>query len=134
MELRAGRIREERAGEGSARGAKCAPRGPLFLCDSRWLGTDKEIVDLKRTCQPACWLVLVILTLRRPRQKDYYEFEAILGYIVMSKLVWVLHTKTLQDENKLTNKQKQQPLRRLLLKECRAPAIASIWKVSRKRE
>lgn len=45
MELRAGLGREERAGEGSARGAKCAPRGPLFLCDSRWLGTDKEIVD-----------------------------------------------------------------------------------------
>lgn len=94
-EVRAGHRAKGEPWKGRARGAKCAPRGPLFLCDSSWLGTDKEIVDLERMCQSACWLVLVILALGRPRQKDCYEFKASLGYIVISKLVWVLHSKTL---------------------------------------
>lgn len=60
--LRESQGREERAGlgakgeqgKGRERGVKFAPRGPLFLCDSHRLETDKETVDLKRMCQPAC--------------------------------------------------------------------------------
>lgn len=49
----------------------------------------RQSVGLKRMCQPAWWLRLVILALGRLRQKDCCEFKASLSYVVVSKLVRV---------------------------------------------
>lgn len=49
----------------------------------------RQSVGLKRMCQPAWWLGLVILALGRLRRKDCCEFKASLSYVVISKLVRV---------------------------------------------